>query len=134
MNIGEAALRSGLPAKTVRYYDDIGLVHPLRGENGYRDYNERDVHKLKFLQRARSLGFSVEDCRQLLSLYADRDRSSSDVKAVAQQHLCRIEEKIAELETLRATLKHLVEACRGDDLPECPIIDDLSHGLKERHH
>lgn len=134
MNIGEAALRSGLPAKTVRYYDDIGLVHPLRGENGYRDYNEQDVHKLKFLQRARSLGFSVEDCRQLLSLYADRDRSSSDVKAVAQQHLCRIEDKIAELETLRATLKHLVEACRGDDLPECPIIDDLCHGAKELHH
>ncbi len=128
MHIGEAAQKSGLPAKTVRYYDDIGLVHPERSENGYRIYSDQDIHKLKFLQRARSLGFSVEDCRQLLSLYVDRGRASSDVKALAQQHLHRIEDKIAELEGLRKTLRHLVQACRGDDRPDCPIIDDLSLG------
>ena len=134
MNIGEAAQKSGLPAKTVRYYDDIGLVHPSRSENGYRDYSEQDVHRLRFLQRARSLGFSVEECRQLLSLYVDRDRASADVKAVAQHHLDEIEEKIAELQALRSTLKDLVESCRGDDRPDCPIIDDLSQPQKGRRH
>ena len=132
MNIGEAAAMSGLTANTIRYYEDIGLVQPSRSENGYRDYVEHDIHRLRFLQRSRSLGFSVEDCRQLLSLYADRNRASWDVKVVATQHLERIEEKIAELEGLRSTLKHLVKACRGDHRPDCPILDDLSVGSKER--
>ena len=133
MNIGKAAAMSGLPAKTIRYYEDIGLIQPTRSENGYRDYCEQDIHRLRFLQRARSLGFSVEECRQLLSLYADRNRASSQVKAVATQHLGRIEEKIAELEGLRSTLKHLVRACRGDHRPDCPILDDLSDGSEERY-
>lgn len=133
MNIGKAAAMSGLPAKTIRYYEDIGLIQPTRSENGYRDYCEQDIHRLRFLQRARSLGFSVEECRQLLSLYADRNRASSQVKAVAAQHLGRIEEKIAELEGLRSTLKHLVRACRGDHRPDCPILDDLSDGSEERY-
>ena len=133
MNIGKAAAMSGLPAETIRCYEDIGLIQPTRSENGYRDYCEQDIHRLRFLQRARSLGFSVEECRQLLSLYADRNRASSQVKAVATQHLGRIEEKIAELEGLRSTLKHLVRACRGDHRPDCPILDDLSDGSEERY-
>lgn len=126
MNIGEAERQSGLPAKTIRYYEEIGLVMPLRAGNGYRRYRERDVHKLRFLQRARGLGFSIEDCRQLLSLYEDRNRASADVKAIALQHLQRIESKIRELETMRGTLGHLVDACHGDDHPDCPIIEDLA--------
>jgi len=126
MNIGEAEDRSGLPAKTIRYYEEIGLVTPARRANGYRDYDEADIHRLAFLHRARSLGFSVEDCRALLSLYHDRDRASADVKTIAEGHLARIEDKIAELESLRRTLSHLVEACHGDTRPSCPILDDLA--------
>ena len=106
MNIGDAAERSGLPAKTIRYYEDIRLLKPARGDNGYRDYSDADVHRLRFLQRARSLGFSVEECRQLLSLYGDRDRSSADVKAIAEAKLTEIDRKIAELMGLRKTLQH----------------------------
>ena len=85
MNIGEASERSGLPAKTIRYYEDISLVAPDRAENGYRDYSSSDVHRLRFLHRARNLGFSIDECRLLLSLYTDRNRASADVKAVAEQ-------------------------------------------------
>lgn len=134
MNIGEAATKSGLPAKTIRYYESIGLIQPSRNENGYRDYCEQDLHKLRFLQRARSLGFSIEECRQLLSLYADRNRASSDVKALAEEHLQRIDQKISELEGLSGTLRHLVTACRGDERPDCPILDDLSEEKLERAH
>lgn len=126
MNIGDVAQASGLPAKTIRYYEDIGLVRPSRGENGYRRFGTSDLHKLTFLARARSLGFSIEDCRTLLSLYEDRERASADVKALAGEHLERIEKKIAELEALRATLQHLIGSCHGDDRPDCPILDDLA--------
>ncbi len=126
MNIGEAAAASGLPAKTIRYYEDIRLVRPARGANGYREFSERDAHKLAFLGRARSLGFSIEDCRTLLSLYEDRDRASADVKRVAREHLGRIERKIAELQALRGTLDQLIARCHGDDRPDCPILDDLA--------
>jgi MerR family transcriptional regulator, copper efflux regulator len=126
MNIGDAAERSGLPAKTIRYYEDIRLLKPARGDNGYRDYSDEDVHRLRFLQRARSLGFSVEECRQLLSLYGDRERSSADVKAIAESKLVEIDRKIAELAGLRKTLQHLVHNCHGDERPECPIIDELA--------
>ncbi|MGI9521227.1 MAG: Cu(I)-responsive transcriptional regulator [Hyphomicrobiaceae bacterium] len=126
MNIGEVSSQSGLSAKTIRYYEDIGLILPSRSENGYRDYCEVDLHNLKFLQRARSLGFSIDECRQLLSLYSDRNRASSDVKSIAKRHLQQIEDKIAELEGLKATLRKLVTACRGDHRPDCPILDDLS--------
>ena len=87
MNIGEASERSGLPSKTIRYYEDIGLISPDRGGNGYRDYDVSDVHKLRFLQRSRGLGFSVEECRQLLALYEDKGRASSDVKGIAEAKL-----------------------------------------------
>ena len=126
MNISDAATECGLPAKTIRYYEDIGLVSPGRLANGYRDYDEDDLHKLRFLQRARGLGFSVEDCRGLLSLYEDRNRASGDVKKIAKTHLSEIERKIAELQSLRDTLSDLVQSCHGDDRPNCPIINDLA--------
>lgn len=126
MNIGAVSERSGLPAKTIRYYEDIGLISPSRRDNGYRDYSMDDVHRLRFLQRSRSLGFSVEECRQLLSLYSDRDRESAEVKAIASAKLGEIERKIGELQGLYDLLKHLVVSCSGDHRPDCPIIDGLS--------
>jgi len=132
MNIGDAARVSGLPVKTIRYYDEIDLVLPKRRANGYRDFSSNDVHKLAFLARARSLGFSIEECRTLLSLYEDRGRASSDVRAVAQVHLERIESKIAELQGLRGTLGELISRCHGDDRPDCPIIEDLRGGVQGR--
>lgn len=126
MNIGEVSERSGLPAKTIRYYEDIGLVRPLRSDNGYRAFRESDIHKLAFLGRARTLGFSIEDCRTLMGLYEDETRESAQVKAVAKEHLKAIDQKIGQLEAMRETLSHLVEACHGDDRPDCPILADLS--------
>lgn len=128
MNIGIASERSGLPPKTIRYYEDIGLVRPDRGGNGYRDYDHAHVHKLTFLHRARSLGFTIEECRQLLALYEDRSRASADVKALASAKIAEIERKIAELETLKRTLAHLAAHCHGDERPECPILEDLAGG------
>ena len=130
MTIGEVSNASGLPAKTIRYYEDIGLVRPLRRDNGYRAYREPELHKLRFLHRARSLGFTIDQCRQLLSLYEDEERASSDVKALARKHLKEIEGKIQELESMKSTLHALIESCRGDHRPDCPIIDDLAsmHG------
>jgi MerR family transcriptional regulator, copper efflux regulator len=128
MNIGDVAERSGLPAKTIRYYEDIGLIRPRRGGNGYRAFGEGDVHRLAFLGRARSLGFSIEECRALLALYADAGRASGDVKQVAEAHLRQIDRKIAELEAMRATLADLVRRCHGDDRPDCPILEDLAGG------
>jgi MerR family copper efflux transcriptional regulator len=126
MNIGEAAARSGLPPKTIRYYEDIGLLRAPRSGNGYRDYGEAEIHKLAFLQRARSLGFSIEDCRALLGLYEDRSRASQDVKHLAETRIVEIEAKIRELQSMRATLRRLVHACHGDDRPDCPILEDLA--------
>ncbi|MBA5775570.1 Cu(I)-responsive transcriptional regulator [Stappia sp. F7233] len=133
MNIGDVSECCGLPAKTIRYYEDIGLVQPARRENGYREFARRDLHKLAFLGRARSLGFSIKECRSLLSLYEDRKRSSSDVKAIARTHLDRIDRKIEELQALSATLRDLVERCQGDDRPECPIMDDLARPAPNEH-
>ena len=126
MNIGDVAERSGLPAKTIRYYEDIGLIRPKRGGNGYRAFGNTDVHKLAFLGRARSLGFSIEDCRALLALYEDEGRASSEVKQVAEGHLEQIDRKITELQGMRATLAQLIHRCHGDDRPDCPILGDLA--------
>ena len=131
MNIGNAAIASGLPAKTLRYYEDIGLVEPQRLDNGYREYQEPDIHKLRFLQRARSLGFAISDCRILLSLYEEQTRASSDVKKIARVHLEKVESKIQELESLRKTLRHLIKNFRVDHRPDCPILDDLSGKTKK---
>lgn len=126
MNVGEASRVTGLPIKTIRYYDEIGLVHPDRDNNGYRQFDEYSVHKLHFVKRARGLGFSVGDCRTLLSLYEDQDRSSADVKLIAQEHLTSVETKIAQMRQFRNALVDLVDSCNGDHRPECPILDGLS--------
>ncbi|HKL45699.1 MAG: Cu(I)-responsive transcriptional regulator [Pseudomonadota bacterium] len=126
MNISEVARRTDLPPKTIRYYEEIGLIRPARDANGYRAFADSDVHKLAFLGRARALGFSIEDCRTLLALYEDDARASADVKRVAQDHLDRIEEKLAQLRSMRDTLTHLVHECAGDNRPDCPILQDLA--------
>lgn len=128
MNIGTASEQSRLPVKTIRYYEDIGLVRPLRSENGYRDFSQTDLQRLKFLQRARSLGFSIEECRELLSLYEDGNRASADVKALTQSKITEIDRKIDELISLKKVLSTLSDACHGDSRPTCPIIDDLAGG------
>lgn len=130
MNISEAGRRAGLPPKTIRFYEDIGLIRPERMENGYRDFSEEDLHRLAFLRRARALGFSVEECRQLLGLYQDRTRTSADVKRLARQHLQRVDDQLAELQQMRATLAHLIHACSGDQNPDCPILADLAQSAK----
>ncbi|MVO14909.1 Cu(I)-responsive transcriptional regulator [Parasedimentitalea huanghaiensis] len=126
MNIGDVSTRSGLPAKTIRYYEDIGLIKPLRSANGYRSFVAADLHKLAFLGRARALGFTIEDCRMLMALYHDESRASADVKHLAQEHLTKIEAKISDLQMMHDTLTELVECCAGDDRPNCPILSDLS--------
>lgn len=125
MNIGTAAKRTGLPSKTIRYYEEIDLVTPDRRENGYRDYSEADVNRLAFIHRARNLGFDIESCRKLLALYSDSSRASADVKALAQRHLEEIDDKMRELQAMAATLRDLIHACHGDQRPDCPIIKEL---------
>ena len=133
MNIGDVATRSGLPAKTIRYYEDIGLVKPLRSANGYRTFRDSDAHKLAFLGRARALGFSIEDCRSLIKLYEDTGRESGEVKHIAEEHLTRVDDKITELTEMRATLATLVHACAGDHRPDCPILADLASKQQDPH-
>jgi len=131
MNIGDAARATGLPVKTIRYYEDIGLVGARRSDNGYRQFGDLELHKLRFVQRARSLGFGVEDCRALLSLYEDDARESGEVKAIARKHLAEIDAKLSELHDLRHVLAHLIDNCAGDERPHCPIIDNLAGGPTE---
>jgi Cu(I)-responsive transcriptional regulator len=126
MNISATAKLSGLPPKTIRYYEQIGLLVPERSGNGYRSYDAGHVHRLAFLKRARGLGFSIEECRLLLSLYEDQGRASADVKRIAEEKIGEIDRKIEELTSVRATLAHLAENCHGDDRPDCPILDDLA--------
>jgi len=126
LSIKDASARSGLPAKTIRYYEDVGLVTPERQDNGYRSFSEADVHKLAFLGRTRAFGFSIEDCRRLLALWEDESRASAEVKQLARAHLEEIDAKIAQLQGLRDTLSDLVSCCRGDNRPDCPILKDLA--------
>ena len=126
MNISEVAARSGLPPKTIRYYEEIGLVTPPRDANGYRAFRDTDLHKIAFLGRARALGFSIADCRNLLQLYEDQSRTSAEVKAIAMGHLDEIAQKIADLKEMQDTLASLVQACSGDDRPDCPILTSLA--------
>ena len=129
MNISQAAKRTELPPKTIRYYEEIGLVAPARRlDNGYRDYSEREIHTLRFVARARSLGFPVEECRALVALYGDTTRKSGDVKDIALRRIAEIDGKIRELESMRATLCHLAEKCHGDDRPDCPILNEFADG------
>lgn len=127
MNISAAATAAGLPVKTVRYYADIGLVKAAsRSDAGYRNYDDATVRKLIFIRRARAFGFSIEECQELLDLYQDQGRSSAEVKRLASKRLAEIEEKQRELQSLHNDLSHLVSSCRGDDRPDCPIIDYLA--------
>jgi len=127
MNIGEVAKRSGVPTKTIRYYEEVGLIPAAsRTESGYRTYGDRDLATLRFVKRSRSLGFSVKDVSALLTLWHDRDRASAEVKSLAAAHVSRIDEKVAELISIRDTLIHLMERCHGDERPDCPILDDLA--------
>jgi MerR family copper efflux transcriptional regulator len=129
MTIGEAADRSGVPAKTIRYYESIGLIGAAaRGANQYRSYTEADVAMLHFIGQARRLGFAIEDLKQLVALYRDRARASADVKAIATHHIARIDRKLDELRTMRAALADLADRCHGDDRPECPILEGLAGG------
>lgn len=128
MNIGAAAKASGLPIKTVRYYADIDLVTPGgRSETGYRQYSQVELNKLIFARRARAFGFSIDETRELLSLYEDRNRSSYDVKRIATGRLEDIREKMRDLQALHDELAHLVHVCRGDDRPDCPIISGFAN-------
>lgn len=126
MNIQSVAEMTGLPAKTIRYYEDIGLVAPKRSGNGYRVFDEAALARLGFVGRARSLGFSLDECRLLLGLWDDRARASSEVRDLARQHIGEIDRKLAELRDMRRTLSELVQSCHGDDRPNCPIIETLS--------
>ena len=127
MNIGAAAEATGVPPKTIRYYESIGLIPPAtRAENGYRHYTGFDIETLKFIQRTRHLGFSVKDVGGLLALWHDKDRTSASVKALALNHISDVEQRIQELDTIRKTLIDLIERCHGDDRPECPILDEFA--------
>ena len=127
MQIGTVSERSGVPAKTIRYYESIGLIAQApRTGGGYRDYDERDVATLRFIQRARSLGFSVSEVGDLLALWRDQGRASAQVKRLAERHVEDIDRKVAELRGMRATLVDLIERCHGDERPDCPILDDLA--------
>lgn len=127
MNIGDAAQASGLSAKMVRYYESIGLIEPaLRTESGYRVYGEEDIHTLRFIRRARRLGFSIEETSELLALWRDKTRASADVKSFALNHVRELERKIEELQAMCRTLTHLASHCQGDERPECPILDDIA--------
>lgn len=127
MNIGEVAAAIGLPAKTIRYYESVGLIDPpARSEGNYRLYDERQVQTLRFIQHARQLGFSVKEVAALVALWRDRRRASADVRRLASKHLDEIDARIAELRRMRQTLQGLVERCHGDHRPDCPILDELA--------
>jgi Cu(I)-responsive transcriptional regulator len=126
-NIGEAAKRSGVSAKMIRHYESLGLLKAAkRTDSGYRLYDEPDVHTLRFIRRARDLGFSIKEIQQLVGLWQNRRRASADVRRIAQSHITALDMKIAELQSMRRTLEQLVHDCHGDARPDCPILDDLA--------
>ncbi|MBV8033538.1 Cu(I)-responsive transcriptional regulator [Roseateles sp.] len=129
MNIGEAAAASGVSAKMMRHYESVALLPPAgRTESGYRQYTDKDIHTLRFIRRARDLGFSIDEIRGLLSLWQDRGRSSRQVKALALVHLEDLQAKIEEIQAMKTTLEHLVHCCHGDERPDCPILEGLESG------
>jgi MerR family copper efflux transcriptional regulator len=130
MNIGEAAKASGVSAKMIRHYEEVGLMPAAaRSDAGYRRYTESDLHTLRFIRRARDLGFSIREIAELLGLWQNRRRSSRLVRALAQAHMQALEQKAQELLAMKATLAHLVQCCHGDDRPDCPILEGLSGDL-----
>jgi MerR family copper efflux transcriptional regulator len=131
-NIGEAARRSGVSAKMARHYESLGLLPAVhRTEAGYRQYGEREVHTLRFIRRARDLGFSMAEIEQLLKLWQNRRRSSAEVRRIAARHVEDLQQKLAEMEAMKRSLEHLVHCCHGDDRPECPILDELGTGTHD---
>ncbi|MBL0373861.1 Cu(I)-responsive transcriptional regulator [Rhizobium sp. KVB221] len=132
MNIGDVARQSGVSAKMIRYYESIGLIPEAgRSESGYRNYGTNDVHTLRFIRRARDLGFTVEQMGDLLALWNDRSRASAEVKKIALDHVAILESKIAELQAMARTLGYLANHCQGNDRPDCPILDDLAQMDRE---
>ena len=131
MNIGQAAAQSGVSAKMIRHYEQIELIPKAdRKDSGYRDYSNSDVHRLRFIRRARDLGFAVAEIQALLSLWGDRSRQSADVKRIAKTHIEDLRERIDSLEQMAATLQRLIDCCAGDDRPDCPILADLAEPPK----
>ena len=129
MNIGEAAKLSGVSAKMVRHYESLGLLPSVtRTDAGYRQYGEKEVHTLRFIRRARDLGFSMAEIGELLKLWQNQRRSSASVKKIAQKHLADIDARMAEMAAMRKTLQHLVHCCGGDERPDCPILEELASG------
>jgi Cu(I)-responsive transcriptional regulator len=127
MNIGQASRRSGVSQRMIRHYEAIGLIpKAARRDSGYRDYDERDVHTLRFIRRARDLGFPIEEIGQLLALWQDRSRASADVKALASARVEELKRKEREIREMRRSLEELADHCQGDSRPECPILDDLA--------
>lgn len=133
-NIGEAAAASGVSAKMIRHYESLGLLKaPTRSDGGYRLFEPNDIHILKFIRRARDLGFSMKDIERLLGLWQNRRRTSAEVRRIAQHHIAELDQKITELQEMRRTLEHLVRHCHGDDRPDCPILEDLSRIDRDEH-
>ncbi len=129
VNIGAAAASSGVTKKMIRHYEAISLLRPAeRRANDYRDYGERDLHELRFIKRARRLGFSIAEIGELLALWRDRDRPSREVKRIAEAHIGDLQSRVTEMQAIANTLRELVAACHGDDRPDCPILDDLALG------
>ena len=132
MNIGQAASETGVSAKMIRYYESIALLKPsARSDAGYRIYTPQDLHALHFIKRSRNLGFSLEQIRELLSLWQNDQRASSDVKTIALAHVADLDRRIAELSDMRNTLSQLASACHGDDQPDCPILQNLGLAMAE---
>jgi MerR family gold-responsive transcriptional activator of gol and ges genes len=126
MNIGQAARASGVSTKMIRYYEGVGLIRPAeRTTSNYRDFSDRDVNELRFVKRARGLGFSVEEIARLLELWRDRSRPSREVKAIARRHVADLDARIAEMQQMADSLRHLADCCAGDERPDCPILVEL---------
>ena len=133
MNIGQASEASGVSAKMICYYEQTGLIpRAARRDSGYRDYDDADIHRLRFIRAARDLGFTVEQIGDLLALWTDRDRASADVKALASRHIVELDRRIAELSGMRDALLHLANHCHGDERPSCPILDEIGAARDDR--
>lgn len=132
VNIGEAARLSGVSAKMVRHYESLGLLpHVARTDSGYRQYSEAEVHTLRFIRRARELGFSMEEIAELLGLWQNRRRASANVRRVAEKHARELQQRIEAMQSMQRTLQHLIHCCHGDERPDCPILDTLATGPRQ---
>lgn len=133
LDIGGCARATGVPAKTIRYYESIGLLPPPpRGLNGYRRYGGTEIETLRFVRRARDLGFPLDEVAKLLALWRDKNRASADVKALALEHVCALDDRIAKLQAMRGTILALAERCHGNHRPDCPILADIASGNLQR--